>query len=59
MNKRVERLEEKNAYAEHAADQLSSELLRAYEQIERLMTRLEALERRLGMIEEGAEQIGE
>ncbi|MBL8746577.1 MAG: SlyX family protein [Phycisphaerae bacterium] len=59
ISRRVERLEVGHAFAERTADQLSAELLRAYEQIARLTTRLEALERRLGEIESGPEETGE
>lgn len=52
LNKRIERLEDAQAFGDHAKDQLSEQLLRAYEQITRLTRRLEALERRLGSLEE-------
>lgn len=51
LSKRIERLEEKHAFAEHTADQVSIELIRAYEAIERLTSRLESLERRLAALD--------
>lgn len=47
MNQRLLRLEEKSAFIEHAADQLSEQLALACERIDRLVSRLDALERRL------------
>lgn len=58
LDKRVERLEEKHAFAERTAEELSTELVRAYEKIERLTARLGALEKRLGAIE-SAEEVEE
>jgi uncharacterized coiled-coil protein SlyX len=51
LDRRVVRLEEKHAFTERTAEELSAELVRAYEQIERLAHRLSVLEGRLGKID--------
>ncbi|MDX2116174.1 MAG: SlyX family protein [Planctomycetota bacterium] len=47
LRERLLKLEEAQAFAEHSADQVSAELLRAFEQIERLARRLDRLEQRI------------
>jgi uncharacterized coiled-coil protein SlyX len=51
LDERVVRLEEKHAFAERTSEELSAELVRAYEQIERLAKRLAILEARLGTLD--------
>ncbi len=43
---RLQHLEERVAFAEHAAEQLSGELARAWTMLQRLTERVETLERR-------------
>lgn len=59
LDKRIDRLEEMHAFTERTAEELSAELVRAYEKIERLATRLAALEKRLGSIESSPNPIEE
>lgn len=49
---RLERLEESHAFAERHAEQLSNQLIEAYERIEQLEKRLRDLERRLTALNE-------
>jgi uncharacterized coiled-coil protein SlyX len=55
LRQRIERLEDSLAFTEREKEQLSEQLLKAYEQIQRLARRLDALEGRLGSIEQGGE----
>lgn len=55
FDQRIQRLEEKHAFTERTAEELSAELARAYEQIDRLVRRMEALEKRLVAINEQGE----
>ena len=49
---RLERLEESHAFAERHAEELSKQLIEAYERIETLEKRLRDLERRLTALNE-------
>ncbi len=55
FDQRIQRLEEKHAFTERTAEELSAELARAYEQIDRLVRRMEALEKRLVAMNEQGE----
>lgn len=54
VNRRIERLEEGQAFADRTSEQLSEELVRAFEAIERLMRRIDGLERRLASLGDAA-----
>jgi uncharacterized coiled-coil protein SlyX len=51
---RLIRIEERLGFTDHAADQLSTELARAYTLIDRLSRRINDLERRIGVVESGS-----
>lgn len=55
FDQRIQRLEEKHAFTERTAEELSAELARACEQIDRLVRRMEALEKRLVAMNEQGE----
>lgn len=56
LHKRIEKVEESVAFGEHTADQLSRELLRAFQTIERLESRLRSLEARLESLHAAADE---
>lgn len=56
LQQRITKLEEAHAFTDHTAEQLHAEVLRAFEAIEKLRHRLDALERRLTTAVEGDEK---
>lgn len=51
IDKRISKLEESHSFAEHTTDQLSQQLVRAHELIDRLTARIGALESRIKSLE--------
>lgn len=53
--KRIERLEESHAFAEHTADQISEQLRNAFRALDALSKRLDRLENRVTVLAEPPE----